>query len=222
MSSIPLVPVRAQINDDAGRPVSGAQVRMKLTTTEKYQGLIVPREVIGITDANGMATLNVFPNELGSEGSEYDVHVTYVGTGSTGNCGCGCNGGNSGGASVTFRPIRCHAVVPNSPCNLWDIVNLPPYEQRGAGQVLPAEVAGYAYNAAANADQARDYAQQAESAKSGIDAKVAQAESAKEAAQAAQNAAEGFARDADETAIDVQNLMRTFETSVTQRTETTC
>ena len=134
MSSLPLVNVTARITDQGGRPIAGAVVRMRLCAPEKYQGLIVPRETSQVTDAAGLAVLRVFPNALGYEGSEYDVHVSFPASGA-GVCGCT-------DSLPVLRPIRAHAVVPNSDCNLFDILNLPPYEQRGAGSVLPEEVAG--------------------------------------------------------------------------------
>ena len=64
---LPLVNVTARILDQNGKPVPRARVTMRLTTNERFGGLIVPRETSQMTDANGKAVLRVFPNELGSD-----------------------------------------------------------------------------------------------------------------------------------------------------------
>lgn len=220
--SIPLVNVTARIRDQQDRPIAGALVRMKLSTAEKYHGLVVPREATQVTDANGVAVLRAFPNVLGTEGSEYDVHISYPGAGTPPSCGCTqASRPPSYGETTVFRPIRAHAVVPNSDCNLFDILNLPPYEQRGAGEVLPAEVAGYAAEAATAADTARNYAEQANSVKGEVAALVLQAESAKDAAQASESTAERYAKDAQLASDSFCDAVRNFEVTVVSRTEQT-
>ena len=205
MSSLPLVNVTARITDQGGRPIAGAVVRMRLCTPEKYQGLIVPRETSQVTDAAGLAVLRVFPNALGYEGSEYDVHVSFPASGA-GVCGCA-------DSLPVLRPIRAHAVVPNSDCNLFDILNLPPYEQRGAGSVLPEEVAGYAAAAANSAEAARRSA----AAAAGSTAAV---EAAAKAAKAAQTAAEGFAEEAEQHVHRVRDLVSEVDARICEWTET--
>ncbi len=205
MSSLPLVNVTARITDQGGRPIAGAVVRMRLCTPEKYQGLIVPRETSQVTDAAGLAVLRVFPNALGYEGSEYDVHVSFPASGA-GVCGCA-------DSLPVLRPIRAHAVVPNSDCNLFDILNLPPYEQRGAGSVLPEEVAGYAAAAANSAEAARSSA----AAAAGSTAAV---EAAAKAAKAAQTAAEGFAEEAEQHVHRVRDLVSEVDARICEWTET--
>ncbi len=205
MSSLPLVNVTARITDQGGRPIAGAVVRMRLCTPEKYQGLIVPRETSQVTDAAGLAVLRVFPNALGYEGSEYDVHVSFPASGA-GVCGCA-------DSLPALRPIRAHAVVPNSDCNLFDILNLPPYEQRGAGSVLPEEVAGYAAAAANSAEAARSSA----AAAAGSTAAV---EAAAKAAKAAQTAAEGFAEEAEQHVHRVRDLVSEVDARICEWTET--
>lgn len=193
--SIPLVKVTARVHDQQGRACSGAVVRMRLCSPEKYQGLVVPRETSAVTDANGVATLNVFPNALGYEGSEYDVHISFPAP-SIGVCG-----GNA--ALPVLRPVRAHAVVPNSDCNLFDILNLPPYEQRGAGSVLASEVAGYASDAADSALAARQSAQK-------LDAALAEAKAAASAAAVSKGEAKGSA----EECAQLLHAMRTRSTEV--------
>jgi len=211
--SLPLVNVTARINDQQGRPVGGAVVRMRLTTPEKYQGLIVPRETTGITDANGSAILRVFPNALGYEGSEYDVHVSFPGS-NAGVCG-------SATSITAVRTIRAHAVVPNADCNLMDIINLPPYEQRGAGAVLATEVAGYAGEAASYADAAKSEADSAAAVKGEILALEQSAGAAKTAAQASASEASEYARQAGLSVGEVRDASAHFQSTVTAQVDTT-
>ena len=69
--SIPTVNVTVRFADQNGVPVPGATVVAKLTTIERFNGYVVPKEVRGETDLNGVAVIPVFPNQLGTEGSEY-------------------------------------------------------------------------------------------------------------------------------------------------------
>lgn len=125
--SIPTVPVTVRLFDQDGNPVAGATVTAKLTTTERYGGYVVPREYKGTTDATGVAVVDVFPNELGTEGSEYKFKIVDLSTGKT---------------------VSVFATVPNAACELHQISELEPYLVRGAGTIITAEVAGYATDAA--------------------------------------------------------------------------
>ena len=212
MANLPTVNVTARINDQQGNPVKDAIVRMRLSTVEKYQGLVVPREWQETTDENGVAVLKVFPNELGSNGSEYHVTVIMPIIGN--------NNARLGAVSTAARTQKFSVVVPNTDCNLSDIANLPPYEIRGAGAVLPEEVAGYAAQAATNMDAARSYAEQAQSAKSSVDLAVPVVEAAKRAAQTAQSNAEAAAQIMRQSAESMQATSQNFETQVVSRTET--
>ena len=138
MSNLPTVNVTARVYDQSGKPIHKAVVTMRLTTVERYSGYIVPREVRAETDAAGKAVLAVWPNELGTESSEYRIHIKYPHNG----CESSCFNGGSGSVSG-------YAVVPNHDCDLQDIMELSPYEQRGAGQVITSEVAMYAGQASA-------------------------------------------------------------------------
>ena len=138
MSNLPTVNVTARVYDQSGKPIHKAVVTMRLTTVERYSGYIVPREVRAETDAAGKAVLAVWPNELGTESSEYRVHIKYPHNG----CESSCFNGGSGSVSG-------YAVVPNHDCDLQDIMELSPYEQRGAGQVITSDVAMYAGQASA-------------------------------------------------------------------------
>lgn len=208
MSNLPLVNVTAQVNDQQGRPCAGAVVKMRLCSPDKYQGLVVPREVIGGTDVNGRCVLRVFPNALGYEGSEYDVHISFPGSGAC------------GGVSQ-MRPVRCRVFVPNEDCNLMDIMNLAPRDPLPAGSLIPDEVAGYASQAADSAAAAKSHAGAASSILGQAQTSAGQAEAAKEAAQAAESNAAAQAKRAKQLVDGVDETICNFTTSVTTQVEKT-
>lgn len=215
MDKLPLVNVTARILDQNGKPVPRARVSMRLTTNERYCGLVVPRETAQMTDANGKAILRVFPNELGSEGSEYLVTISYVGDGCT---PCG----KTTGSTVSPGAMRhFYVTVPNADCDLFDITDLPPYEQRGSGQVLPAEVASYASQASNAADRAQNIAETVGAIRTDIEAIADNADAAKQAAQAAATQAQGHERRAKDLVDGVQSSITHFECAVVERTEET-
>ena len=185
--SVPTVQVTIKLNDQSGAPVPGARVIARLTSTERYQGYVVPKEYTGEAGADGIAVVNIFPNELGSEGSEYIFKITDPRTNKT---------------------VRVYASIPNTNCELHSVAELDRYELRGAGEIITSEVATYAGQAATSAGQAAASASAAatsktgadtakagaDTAKAGADTAKAGADAAKTAAQSAQAAAES-ARD---------------------------
>jgi len=96
MSAIPTVAVTIRYQDTRGQGVEGATVKAVLTSAERYQGLDVPGQADGLTNAVGKAVLQLFPNELGSEGSSYSLTVTDP----------------LGGSFIRF------VAIPNSPCDV--------------------------------------------------------------------------------------------------------
>ena len=192
--NLPTVKVTARICDQSGKPVGAAEVRMRLSTVERYGGYIVPREVTAITDGNGVAVLDVFPNALGSEGSEYVVRISFP------------NG--------QMRTIHANAVVPNSACNLQDIMELPASTPRDTGAVITAEVAGYASAAASSADAARSYRDAASAVEIRVNASEAAASASKVAALEAALLAEDGATRAGNLAQDIQSTVDNFQSAV--------
>lgn len=211
---IPLVNVTARISDQQGRPVHRAQIVMRLTTVERYCGLIVPREARAETDPQGRAVLKVWPNELGTESSEYMVTVTFPET-------CQVSGGKHPSHLPPLHSLRYHATVPNSDCNLHDIAELPPYEQRGSGQVITSEVAAYAAEAGRHAAAAESTKEAVAAMETGLNGIADQADAAKGAAQEAARQAQGHERRAQEMTDGVADTISTFEHTVVDRTERT-
>ena len=118
MTSIPTVMVTVRLHDQDGDPEIGASVKAKLMTPERYNGYIVPEEYTGQTDETGCCTIALFPNELGTEGSEYRFKMMPR------------NG----------KAITVYASIPNKNCFLEEICDLEPYPVRGAGAIITSEV----------------------------------------------------------------------------------
>jgi hypothetical protein len=135
--SIPTVCLTIRIYDQDGGPVPGTYISAKLSTIERYKGYIIPEEYTGVTDESGVCVIKVFPNELGTEGSEYRIKMRPP-----------------SGKSVTL-----YATVPNTDCNLEDICDLEPYAVRGSGEIITAQVMSSAESARQAAQEARSDAQ---------------------------------------------------------------
>lgn len=131
--SIPTVNVLVTVHEQDGSPAVGAQVIAKLMTTERYNGFVVPDEYSGVTNSDGNCTIALFPNELGTEGSEYKFKIIHR------------NG----------KTINVFASIPNYDCSLHQVSELDRYELRGAGNIIVSEVLGYANDAIMARDNAR-------------------------------------------------------------------
>lgn len=174
----PTVNVTATISGQDGQPVQGATVQMVLDRSEVYQGFVVKEGAFGTTDASGTVILPVFPNELGVNGSQYRVVI-----------------------STPEQTIRSTAVVPNSACNLHDIMQTPPYPPISLAQQATNQAQTYAAQASANAASASGHKDAAAASASTAGVSKTAAETARDAAVAAQAGATS-ARVSSETARD--------------------
>lgn len=132
-TAIPTVNLTVRIYDQDGGPVKDALIVASLSTPERYKGFIIPEEFRGTTDEDGRCVIKVFPNELGTEGSEYRIIMK----------------------PKHGRSITVFATVPNVDCNLEEISNLEPYPVRGAGDIITAKVMASADSARQAANEAR-------------------------------------------------------------------
>ena len=122
--TIPTCAVACSVHDDAGDPVAGAKITARLDRFEVYNGYVVPTLIEAETDASGAATLDLWPNQLGSTESSYTIRIVAP------------NG----------KTLKTTATVPNvSNASLHLIANLPAYEGKTDGQlVIDAAVAAVA------------------------------------------------------------------------------
>lgn len=103
--SIPTVAVTCRLFDQNGNAVSGGVVKARLTAADYYAGnLIAPEELQATADVNGVATINLFPNEIGERRTQYRIRAYNPDTGR--------------------RFIDGFANVPNIACDLQDILVL--------------------------------------------------------------------------------------------------
>jgi hypothetical protein len=156
--SIPTVAVTCIAYDQNGNPVIGGLFRARLDRTETYNGFVVPEQVTGTADANGVAVLQLWPNALGVAGSSYRITAINPDT--------------------RQQYLNTTAVVPNSACNLHEIIVAAPFppvdasEQaliaaQGALALVTAQ-AGIATNAATEAEGHADDAQDSATAAQGF------------------------------------------------------
>lgn len=104
---IPTCAVSARLYDQNGLPVVGASITAQLDRYEIHDGYVVPQRVEAITDANGFAVLNLWPNALGSVSSLYKIKVQ----------------------PVDAKSYSTVAMVPNLPtADLSSIAQLPPID----------------------------------------------------------------------------------------------
>ena len=189
--------VVAQVYDQDGQPVSGATITATLNRYEVYEGYVVPDSVEVTTDTNGAATLDLWPNQLGSTESLYKIVISAP------------NG----------KTLKATAVVPDeTTANLWQIATLPVYPGKTDGElILDAAVAAgatavsEAAAAAASATAAAASATDAETAAGTIGTAVSDAESAATAAAASASAAAS-------SATSAANSLSSIGTSATTAT----
>jgi hypothetical protein len=144
--------VLCTIYDDTGVSVSGATITAQLNSFDVDKGYITPMLVQVTTDADGLATLNLWPNKRGATSSYYKVKI-YTPSGKT---------------------LALDAVVPNErAARLEDVALLPPYPGKPDGFIIideakaaaalaerSAQQAGVsAYNAGVSADLALQYSE---------------------------------------------------------------
>jgi hypothetical protein len=112
--------VSCQVNDQSNRPVKGALVSAALSAVDVYRGYVAPHAVDAETDANGIAVLNLWPNQLGATATHYKIRIT----------------------TPSGKQVRTTAVVPNAPtAQLHLISDVPPFEGKTAAYILMDTVA---------------------------------------------------------------------------------
>lgn len=160
--------VRVRVTSPSGEPVQGAYVRAALESVGvDLDGYVDRGEVTANTDAQGLATLELWPNTEGNTGAEYRI----VARGSDGR-----------------KLIDESVSVPQSAVDVWlhDIVMLPPptakaYDEASIAVIQQDRIL---------AQSARDAAQQSETNASGS---AAQASNSAAAANTAETNAAGSA-----------------------------
>ena len=114
--TLPVQPVTCRFFDQDGLPIA-ARVSFKLTVQDTYNGIVVgpTADYVTCEATTGIGVINLFPNALGSNGSQYTVKAVD---------------------SVTGRKILAETLctVPNSPCYLDLILNQEPFPSMDASE----------------------------------------------------------------------------------------
>lgn len=172
----PTVPVTVTLISQDGTPYVGAVVSAVLDGNEVYEGIIFADRQDAMTDAAGVAVLNLFPNApspsgLGTQGTTYRVFASFRGA----------------------RPLDVKARVPNAACRLEDILVDTDAVPLSAAETAALNAQSSASAAATSASQAATSATNAAgSAASALDSKNAAAASATSASNDAASAAASF------------------------------
>ncbi len=80
--TLPTAQITARVLSPTGSPIVGAVMIAELTIDDVYQGLIVPKVVRAYSNTSGDLSINLFPNELGVNGSLYNIRVQHRSFGS--------------------------------------------------------------------------------------------------------------------------------------------
>lgn len=113
--AIPTIKLKVKTDGQNGLAIPNARVTARLTTPVVYQGYVMPKLTTGETNGTGEVTLELWPNELGTTMSQYQVKIQDITTG---------------------KAFTVYAFVPNRDCNLWEITDME------TGLVLPDGVIG--------------------------------------------------------------------------------
>lgn len=113
--AIPTVKVTVRTAGQNGLDIPNARITAQLTTKVVYQGYVMPKRTTAETNGTGVAVLELWPNELGTTMSQYQIKVQDITTGKT---------------------FAVYAFIPNRDCNLWEVTDFE------TGLVLPDGVIG--------------------------------------------------------------------------------
>ena len=133
-------PTTLEINlfEILGEAVAGASIHFRLSgfDTDPDLGTIVPTQHEIETDANGFATVDLWPNQAGTRGTQYDVAVVVSGE--------------------TAAKLRTRITVPESasPVQLRSIISAPPFPSKSDAQLAQEAAQLSAAEAAQSADEA--------------------------------------------------------------------
>ena len=135
MTIITTVPVTCKAIRPDGSVIAKGVIRFLLSAPDTENGVVIPQEIRATADETGTAIAELWPNSLGDAGTTYRVLVNdpLGGITSLGSC-----------------------TVPNSPCNLWQIIDLgpPPTVDTATLAKLAAQQAAASASASATAAHA--------------------------------------------------------------------
>jgi hypothetical protein len=130
--TFPTVDVTVNLALITGEPCAGVTVRAKLDKNDSYSGgIVIAEEISATTDDDGVAVLTLFPNHpttgVGTTGSTYKFTAAIAGA----------------------KSFKATAQIPNSDCNLQDVMDLDTVPSLSAAQQAEANAQSYAAQAGA-------------------------------------------------------------------------
>lgn len=133
-TGIKKVNVTCYAADQNGNPVVGATVTAVLNRVDvdPAVGYVMPEEITGTSDENGICVLRLWPNQLGSTQSQYIFLIENP---------------------DTEQVLKLLATVPDANCNLHLVANLPAYPGKSDGQLAVDAILEVVAPVQANADQ---------------------------------------------------------------------
>lgn len=194
--SIPTVQVTCVAYDQNGNPVAGGTFRFKLDRTEIYNGFVVPEVVEGTANAQGVCVVNLWPNALGTNSSQYRVQAYNPDTGA--------------------KYLDAFAVIPDSNCYLQDVIQIPPFPPIDQSQQALIAAQAAASAAAAEADLA---AADADAAAASAASAAASASAAATSVTAAANSATSASGSASTATTAAQSAQTSAGTATTKASE---
>lgn len=127
--------VTCQLYDQNGNNVAGARITFTLASTDiASDGVVSPESYTAVADSNGLAVVDLFPNDVGLEGTAYIVKAVNPDT------------------NKKFIVGTC--IVPELDCNLHDILVLGEVPDIAAGTQIFLNARAQAVLAAASASAA--------------------------------------------------------------------
>ena len=141
--SLKTIPVIVALTDPHGSPVEGARIVAQLVTSadgipafdvDVATGVVVPSRVVATTAETGVATLNLWPNELGSYATAYIIEAS-----------CGAR-------TLLQTTISVPDMDPVAATHIENLIQVPPFPSVDASQQALAAVQAATAFVVANAD----------------------------------------------------------------------
>lgn len=171
----PTVSVTVKLSSQDGTAHSGVFVSAKLDKNDIYQGFVISGEVTAITNALGVAVLNLFPNHpatgLGTTGSVYVFKASPPGG----------------------KTLRVAAQIPNTNCSLEAVANIELSPGLNDAQAALASAQGFNAQSSASAGAATEAATAANASKAASAASASSASSSASSANLSANSASASA-----------------------------
>lgn len=185
MAAVPTCAVAVRLYDQNAQAVAGATVTAQLDRYEIHDGIVVPQTFEAVTDEFGECTLDLWPNSLGSQSSNYKIKVQ----------------------PTDAKGYSTIAIVPDAPtANLNEIAQLPEIPGKTDFQEYFEQAQGIADDLVNSANAAKIAAQAAQAgAETGAAGSAGSASASASSAAAALASAASAQQSANDATASLQN-----------------